>query len=249
MDLLSAAVNVAMLLLLVISVRLVDYLESENALDEAEIESSRIYQASLSTRVEQVRRYRHDADALLRAIERAAGDEAGQIASDKMLTPPMLSDGENALFDESRFPLSNAAVELQRQRCADEGIPFTVAIDGLSGAWADGVLDDSDLCLVLQNLLDNAFEASIAPGELAIPVGERAISLHVGSNQPDGLLIEVGNRTADDVPPEFRTGKADPELHGVGIQVVEDIARKHGGSLVPSFDPATRVLTMAVRLK
>ena len=133
-------VSALVLVLLGVGMRIVWSVELENRMTEAEIESSRRYQAMLGDRVEQVRRYRHDADALLRAIERATGFGAGQ------------------------FPLSQSAIELQRDRCEQAGIPFIVETEDVSQALIARGMSDSDLCLVLQNLLDNAFEATVAMG-------------------------------------------------------------------------------------
>lgn len=218
-------VSALVLVLLGVGMRIVWSVELENRMTEAEIESSRRYQAMLGDRVEQVRRYRHDADALLRAIERATGFGAG------------------------RFPLSQSALELQRDRCEQAGIPFIVETEDVSQALIARGMSDSDLCLVLQNLLDNAFEATVAMSEGVLPAEERKIVLRVAGEKLGGTTIEVQNRTAGDTLPTFRTNKDNPKFHGVGVQVVADIASKHGGELVPSFDPETRTLTMAVRLK
>ena len=68
---LLAAVAISGLLIAGLGVYAVERLESENEILEAEVESSRMYQEALGRRIEQVRRYRHDADGLLRAIEHA----------------------------------------------------------------------------------------------------------------------------------------------------------------------------------
>lgn len=218
-------VSALVLVLLGIGMRIVWSVELENRMTEAEIESSRRYQAMLGDRIEQVRRYRHDADALLRAIERATEFGAGQ------------------------FPLSQAALELQRHRCEQAGIPFIVETEDISEALIAREVSDYDLCLVLQNLLDNAYEASVAKDPSALPVEDREITLHVAGEDSGAVIIEVRNCIDDDTLPDFRTGKANPDLHGVGVRVVADIARKYGGELVPSLDPETRTLTMAVCLK
>ena len=221
----SAIVAVAALVILTISMRIVMNMELENRMAEAEIASSRLFQSMMGDRVEQVRRCRHDADALLRAIERSAEFGAG------------------------RFPLSNSAIELQRRRCRQAGIPFTAELEDVSESLIARGIDDSDLCLVLQNLMDNAYEASMAIGQDSNSPAERAISLRVGNSPVGEIAIAVENHTAEDTLPSFQTGKENPEYHGVGLRVVDDIARKYGGSLVAGFDAATRTLTMTVRLQ
>lgn len=212
------------LILLGVGMRIVWNVELENRMTEAEIESSRRCQAMLSDRVEQVRRYRHDADALLRAIERATEFGAGL------------------------FPLSQAAIELQHHRCEQVGIPFIVEAEDVSEALIACGISDSDLCLVLQNLLDNAYEASEAiESETPLPE-QRSILLRVGTATDGGIVIAVTNHTVENALPSFQTGKVSPEYHGVGLNVVETIAHKYHGSLAPEFDQATCKLTMVVRL-
>ena len=217
-----AIILVLVLALLGVGMRIVWSVELENRMTEAEIESSRRYQAMLGDRVERVRRYRHDADALLRAIERATD------------------------FGAERFPLSHSAIELQRHRCEQAGIPLIVEFEDISQALIACGMDDSDLCLILQNLLDNAFEASMAIDKGVLPAEERAIVLRLAGEEVGGVIVEVRNHTAGDAAPTFLTSKENPAFHGVGVQVVADIVRKHGGELVSSFDSETRILTMTV---
>ena len=221
----TAIVATAVLVLVGIGMRLVWNMELENRIAEAEVESSRLFQGMMDDRVEQVRRYRHDADALLRAIEQATEFGAG------------------------RFPLSNTAIEVQRHRCEQAGIPFSIAAEDISEALIARGIGDSDLCLVLQNLLDNAYEATVALEQSANTPDWQGVSLKVCEEPTGEITIAVDNRIAEDSLPSFQTGKANPEYHGVGLRVVDDIARKYGGSLTPEFDSSTGTLTMTVRLQ
>lgn len=234
------------LTLVYLGIRVVESVEAENDMLAREIEASRMYQESLSSRVEQVRRYRHDADSLLRAIEHAsrqadddADMEAGAFAASAECTPEL---------PDARYPLTSAAFDLHARQCAEAGIPFACQVaDGAAEAIVARGVEDSDLCIILQNLLDNAYEANC---RISPDVDERfghMMALEVRAVRGK-LRLRVRNRTATSVTPSFRTQKAQRSLHGVGMMVVDDIVKKYGGSVDTSFDPASRVFSVDVIL-
>ena len=223
---LLVAVATACLLVVSLGIFAVDRLESENEILEAEIESSHMYQEALGQRIEQVRRYRHDADGLLRAIEHAlhrsetsSVDEGERIAGEDEY--PELWDGA--------YPLVQAAIDLHKRQCVESGIPFLCSIaDDFGRGIADCGMEEAELCIVLQNLLDNAYEANCR-------IDAR-------------VVLEVANRTASSEQPSLRTSKPQRELHGVGLMVVQDVARKHGGTVTASFDADARVMRVVFKL-
>lgn len=234
---------VVLLSLLSLGVRAVDSLERENRLAEAEIEASRIYQKSLETRVEEVRRYRHDADGLLRAVEQVMRSEdmaAGEFEE---------SSGMQGFSDDRMsLSLARAAVDLHVRQCAESDIAFECEVaNELPALASERDVGETDLCIVLQNLLDNAFEENegipLEPGTNA-----RYMSLRMGEDEQGRLRIAVSNRTASSAPPVLRTQKANPELHGVGLRAIEDIAHSHSGSVESSFDAESRMFTVTVVL-
>ena len=233
-----------LILLASFGLRVIEGMERENRLVEAELQASQLYRESLDSRVEQVRRYRHDADGLLRALEQSIGRDP-----DAFVTGSAVVDQEPNLgfgLGYCQLPLADAAIQSKRRLCADAGIAFTCELDpAFAAKAAHRGISEPDLCIVLQNLLDNAYEASLEAKAAGV---EPAMSLRLNIPEKDGLRITVANHTASTEPPEFRTRKANPQLHGVGLQVVNDIARARGGSFTSDFDSATRTLTMAVQL-
>ena len=243
--LLASAIFVALLMLASLGVRIVEGLESENRLVEAELEASQLFRESLDSRAEQVRRYRHDADGLLRAIEHTLDPDTKAARGQE--SPGKLDRKEWTVSSEDcQLPLVDAAMQSKRSLCADAGIDFSCKVDpAFARASVQRGVNEVDLCVLLQNLLDNAYEESL-----------RAIAAGVGPSMSlelvyrDGeLRIAVSNRTVSDKLPEFRSRKARPELHGVGLQVVRDIVREHGGGLVSEFDSETRLLTITATLR
>ena len=248
--LMTSALFFVLSLLASLGLRVIEEMERTNRLAEAELQASELYRESLDSRVEQVRRYRHDADGLLRAVESMMGQDATSASKNRASanTASRLGESGSALVLDTGLPdlpLADAAIQSHRRSCADVGIAFTCEVDpAFASETTRRGVSEPDLCIVLQNLLDNAFEASLEAKEAGI---EPRMTLFM--DLPDGgMRIAVGNRTVSAEPPVFRTRKDDPHLHGVGLEVVRDIARIYRGSLTPSFDSSTRTLTMTVRL-
>ena len=87
-------------------------------------------------------------------------------------------------------------------------------------------MDEMDLCLVLSNLLENAFEASLRTAP-----ARRKIEITAYVHAERLLLVEVEN-TFDGAVHEksgmFRSSKR--RGNGIGIQSVRHIAEKTGGA-------------------
>ena len=236
MWLLSILIALTVLITLVSGLRLVENLESENRAVEAQLHAVRMYDEAFDERVKEMRRFRHDVNGLLQAIEyesktRGVGDHIGS--------------GEIAeLYGSNSRSLVDALVELKCAQCKDAGIAFECSIDeGWRVCMQERGIEETDVQAVAQNLLQNAYEASLE----ILPESDRLIRFSIDSC--DGKLrIETMNRIASDVMPTFETTKADSEQHGIGLAVVKDIVTSYNGSKDALFDPETRLLTMRVML-
>ena len=116
-----------------------------------------------------------------------------------------------------RSPLINAAVSLYSRRAEELGIKFSCKID----LPAKLSIDESDLAVLLSNLLENAIKASKKNP------AEREISL-VMRNLGDQYILEVTNRF--DLP--IKVGQNGlpytTEIgHGLGMSSLEIFAKKH----------------------
>ena len=116
--------------------------------------------------------------------------------------------------------LVDAIFELYAKKAEEAGIPFK----------AEACLDapvrvsNADLSSLLGNLLTNAFDAS---GRVDQPEVEARVL-----PAKDYLCVYVRNR-ADarllKANPLLHTTKQNPELHGIGLQVVRQIAQRYHG--------------------
>ena len=175
---------------------------------------------SLKAAIEEARQARHDMRHQLNQISALA--EAGDL------------DGLKAYLAKTAARIPDLDMNFCENRAADsvvghycalakrEGVPFCAKLD------LPQVLpvDEIDLCLVLSNLLENAFEASLrtAPARRKIEVtayvhAERLLLVEV-ENAFDGAVHEKSG--------VFRSSKR--RENGIGIQSVRHIAEKTGGA-------------------
>ena len=175
---------------------------------------------SLKTAIEEARRARHDMRHQLNQISALA--EAGDLDNLKAYLAKTVSRIPDL---DMNFCENRAADSVVGYYCAlakREGVPFCAKLD------LPQVLpvDEIDLCLVLSNLLENAFEASLrtAPARRKIEV-----TAYVHAERL--LLVEVENAFDGEVNEKsglFRSSKR--KENGIGIQSVQHIAEKTGGA-------------------
>lgn len=175
---------------------------------------------SLKAAIEEARQARHDMRHQLNQISALA--EAGDLDNLKAYLAKTVSRIPDL---DMNFCENRAADSVVGYYCAlakREGVPFYAKLD------LPQVLpvDEIDLCLVLSNLLENAFEASLrtAPARRKI-----AITAYVHAERL--LLVEVENAFDGEVNEKsglFRSSKR--KENGIGIQSVQHIAEKTGGA-------------------
>ena len=85
---------------------------------------------------------------------------------------------------------------------------------------------ETKLCSLLSNLMDNAIEASVRAG---VPNPTVTVSIRP---QQDYLFLRVTNPVADAGPgqPSLRTTKGDKKLHGFGTKIIRRVAEQYQGS-------------------
>lgn len=242
---LSAVLTIAALGMLF---RLAERIEEENHMLEAGLKTMRIYNESLQKKINDIRKFRHDAIGLLQAIDMYGVDY-------KETMPDREAYGYNSgHIVKKTMPLLEAIVELKRRQCAEEGIDF-ICPDRFPD-MPEGMMlpDETDLCLLMQNLLDNAYEANLRITEksrrmMSLDIGSITADSETGSKSASKLVITVTNRVDSQEKLSFLTRKSKPELHGIGLRIVDDILKKYNGRRTVSIDPADILISTTAELQ
>lgn len=250
-----AVMFLALVVLLVLfgaGLNAVDVAGRDNRLEAARLRSEQMYREALETRTQDVRRFRHDVNGLLQAIEfagedRGAGSGEGACAAsiaDAWEGAAVLDAAAVSASIRKSFPLVAAIIGLKLSQCAEAGIDFRGDVaDGFAEAAVAAGVSEADLCALVQNLLENAYEENL---RIADPA-QRAMELRM-TGAGGVAVVEVANRTASDERPTFQTSKAHPDSHGVGLRVVDQVAAKFGTDPHVSFDPQARTIRIRVAL-
>ena len=180
---------------------------------------------SLKAAIEEARQARHDMRHQLNQISALA--EAGDLDNLKAYLAKTVSRIPDL---DMNFCENRAADSVVGYYCAlakREGVPFCAKLD-LPQTLP---VDEMDLCLVLSNLLENAFEASLrtAPARRKIKVTAYVHAARL-------VLIETENAFDGEINENsgvFRSSKR--KGNGIGIQSVRHIAEKSGGASTVTY--------------
>jgi len=193
---------VMMFLVLGFGVRLIESREIKKSRLEQEMKQARMLSDALQNKTAEIRRYRHDLGGFLASLKEVPSSALSGI------------------------------IALKKQQCAEQGISFSCRVpdnwetpergDTPHMTFGDTTMPEDDLASLIQNLLDNALEA-----EEKIEEGyPRAIELT--ADDGENPFIRVSNRIMPGEEVSFRTQKENPELHGIGLSVIEQIVRDAG---------------------
>lgn len=119
--------------------------------------------------------------------------------------------------------ITNAILNTKYQEATNKGIVFVIKVNDLSGIW----MEDTDIVVILSNLLDNAIEATEKCQKNRIVKLKFVIE--------EDIIISVKNTYAE--KPKMQNGKlvtskSEKEEHGIGTQNIVDTVKKYNGSYV-----------------
>ncbi len=103
----------------------------------------------------------------------------------------------------------------------------------------------TDLCVILSNGLDNAYEA------VCKCTGEKEIKCKIG-NQGGFLFITIWNPTETEpviIGGHIQTTKKDQENHGFGTKNMQETAARNGGKVWWEYEKESKILVTHVQLR
>ena len=176
------------------------------------------YAANVRQQYEEIRSIRHNIkqdfsviNALLKEQKFNEASEFAEKCGDSLSKLDVIMDVGNTFVNA----ILNSKISLAKEK----GINIICS----SSKDVSGV-EDTDLCVLLGNMLDNAIEAAEKSAGKSI---EASISA-----DDSKLLIKVMNtvdRSVLQSNPELKTDKEDKKLHGYGVETIKSIAKKYNG--------------------
>ena len=141
----------------------------------------------------------------------------------------------------SNHKIINAIINRYMMLCKESDIDFYCDIRNIDFSF----VPDTYLTSILDNLLENAFEASKNSKE-------KTIELTIKNNNVNFVIITLENSCL--YPPkikmgELQTTKSNKDIHGYGIKSIKRIAKELDGVVDYSYDQNTMVFTFKVILK
>ncbi|MCM1009109.1 MAG: GHKL domain-containing protein [Ruminococcus flavefaciens] len=128
---------------------------------------------------------------------------------------------ETEVFINTDNDIVNAVINTKLSAAKSLGIECTC----LSVKKIDGI-EDSDLCRLLSNMLENAVAACMKSR-----AEHRCINLRISFDEYNYIfnLKNTIDTSVLDKNPALKTTKSDSKLHGFGTKIIQDIAEKYNG--------------------
>lgn len=186
-----------------------------------------------------LKRLYHDMKNHLLAIQSMAGDkkELNDYLGELL---PQLDDYGNRLNTGSA--IIDALLGDKRERAAGVDVRLHVQLDLTPLSF----MNNAELVSIFGNAVDNAVEAA---RECSDP-NERCVYIK-GRRVHDMFFLSFENHYAGERSRQagrFRTGKADRELHGIGLGSIEKAVRKYSGEVHAEHDNEKRFFTLNIML-
>ena len=197
-------------------------IEERLIIDRKHSEYSQQYAQTVKEQYEQTRRLRHDMkqySAAMLALIRSGKTEAAEKLAEEQTDD--LSKIETVINVDNDFLNAILNSKLSFARSKDIDVLCSIEND-LSG------IENTDLCNLMGNLLDNAVSAA----EKCEP-DSRLIEVNISSANSK-LIIIIKNSICNSVleeNPKLKSTKQDASHHGYGVKTIHSIAEKYNGTV------------------
>ncbi len=229
-------------LLIVLFVRLLNELMHNKSIVRVlnyEKESAQGYAVAVRERIDEVRRVKHDTMLHINVCNmlytqgeyQRLGEYLQKLQTDGQAIAP-LQYSNNLMIDYLVMSLSRKAEQKQISLQTDIAVLPELEIS------------DSDLCSLLNNILQNAFDACMKltdPSKRWIRLEIRADEDKVYftcTNSCDGYFIQSNGK--------YLTTKKNGSSHGYGMGIIRDLCRHNGGAMATQADGTQFVMKVAL---
>lgn len=160
-----------------------------------------------------------------------------------------INDYIDHLYDEyqikylkkySNHQIVNAIINRYMMMCKDLDIDFYCDVRDIDFSF----ISDANLTSILDNLLENAFEA-------AKNSENKTIELTIRKTNVNFVVIQLENSCSQSPKlkkGELQTTKSNQDIHGYGIKSIKRITKDYDGMISHSYDPETMIFTFTVVL-
>jgi sensor histidine kinase YesM len=191
-------------------------------LDKAQ---SEIYFSQLTDYEEQInemRKIRHDIKNHLQCLAALVSQNNNKQAADYIddIIENKLDFGCDYIKTGNK--VVDAVINMKMSQCKKNNISIIVHINKF-----DTNVEDTDMCALLSNILDNAIEASIKE------MNHKEINIEIMPKK-GYVNITVKNAILQSVlekNPDLKTTKTNERIHGIGMRSISDIVQKYDGML------------------
>lgn len=147
----------------------------------------------------------------------------------------------NSLKQFSKNKLVNVIISRYSNLCANNGIELSVDIRDIDFSF----ITDSDLTALLDNLLENSYEA-------AQQSSRKEIDLSIDRRNENYILIETKN--SSDIIPEVKgttlvSTKTEKKFHGLGTKSISRIVKRYDGNIEFRYVEESNTFIVSILLK
>lgn len=195
-------------------------------------EQSKQYQF-MGEKDKELRKFHHDYNKHVTMMQKLM--EMGSLEELKAYIKDLGEIKEGLDFISTNHIICDAIINQYYGLCNQEGIQLSV----MGKFPADMKISEVDLCVILSNAMENAFEATQRCE------GNRGIDFTIKSHG-NMLLIEITNPTVDKPVIQdgfIETTKEDKAHHGYGTRNMREAALRSGGNVTWEYDEKGTVLT------